>query len=83
MLDLQKAFDTVDHVILCEKYQTMGVSSIDCFSSYLSNRKQQIGLKKVISEPGYVNCGVPQGSILGPLLFLCCVNDMPISIDRQ
>ena len=83
MLDLQKAFDTVDHVILCEKLQTMGVSSIDWFSSYLSNRKQQIGLNKVMSEPGHVNCGVPQGSILGPLLFLCYVNDMSISIDSE
>ena len=83
MLDLQKAFDTVDHVILCEKLQTMGVSSINWFSSYLSNRKQQIGLNKVMSEPGHVNCGVPQGSILGPLLFLCYVNDMSISIDSE
>ena len=83
MLDLQKAFDAVDHVILCEKLQTMGVSSINWFSSYLSNRKQQIGLNKVMSEPGHVNCGVPQGSILGLLLFLCYVNDMSISIDSE
>ena len=63
----------------------MGVSGmgVNWFSSYLSNRKQQIGLNKVMSKPGHINCGVPQGSKLGPLLFLCYVNDMSISIDSE
>ena len=80
MLDLQKAFDTVDHNILCEKLRQMGVGSIEWFKSYLDLRQQLVNIDGINSEPGTVSCGVPQGSLLGPLLFLCYVNDMPISI---
>ena len=80
LLDLQKAFDTVDHDILCTKLKHMGVGCIGWFESYLKNRLQVVTLDGRNSKPGLVKCGVPQGSILGPLLFLCYVNDLPMSI---
>jgi len=83
MLDLQKAFDTVDHTILCEKLKTMGVQSVEWFHSYLTGRKQTMHVNDTFSDSETVTCGVPQGSILGPLLFLCYVNDMEISISKD
>ena len=80
MLDLQKAFDTVDHLILCKKLQAMGIGSVEWFQSYLSNRTQVVTVNKAESKPFRLTCGVPQGSLLGPLLFLCYVNDMPTSV---
>ena len=80
LIDLQKAFDTVDHDILCKKLEAMGVGSIKWFESYLKGRKQKVVVNESCSEAGIVTCGVPQGSILGPLLFLCYINDMPISV---
>ena len=81
LLDLQKSFDTVDHLILCNKLKTMGVDCTDWFLSYLQYRHQIVTVGKVQSDTASVVCGVPQRSILGPLLFLCYVNDMIISID--
>ena len=80
LLDLQKAFDTVDHEILCNKLEAMGIDFTEWFNSYLGGRQQVVVANDTMSEPSTVTCGVPQGSILGPLLFLCYVNDMPISI---
>ena len=80
LLDLQKAFDTVDHEILCNKLEAMGINFTKWFKSYLGGRQQIVIANETRSDPGIVTCGVPQGSILGPLLFLCYVNDMPISI---
>jgi hypothetical protein len=83
MLDLQKAFDTVDHEILCNKLKVMGVRSTKWFQSYLTDRKQNVSAYGTESEFLIVTCGVPQGSIFNPLLFLCYVNDMSISINSD
>ena len=79
LIDLQKAFDTIDHELLLEKMLFIGFSEevIGWFRSYLSNRKFKVNINKAFSEYGEVTCGVLQGSILGPLLFLLYVNDMP------
>ena len=82
LLDLQKAFDTVDHQILLDKLNAMGASntSIGWFRSYLCNRSQLVCINGVNSDSSPIVCGVPQGSILGPLLFLAYVNDMKLSV---
>ena len=78
VLDLQKAFDTVDHTILLGKMRALGLTdnSIKWFDSYLTGRSQVVDIDGVHSGPKGITCGVPQGSILGPLLFLIYVNDM-------
>ena len=81
MIDLRKAFDTVDHNNLCSKIQAMGVKNIKWFESYLTGRKQLVNVNGTESTFPNITCGVPQGSILDPLLFLCYVNDMAISIN--
>ena len=72
LLDLSAAFDTVDHTILIDRLQCgVGVSgtALSWFSSYLSNISFAVNLGNVSSSPASRSCGVPQGSILGPILF--------------
>ena len=69
MLDLQKTFDTVNHSILLKKQKAMGLESVEWFQSYLSNQTQVVNIGKSFSKPLEVTCSVPQGSLLGPLLF--------------
>ena len=82
LVDLQKAFDTLDHGVLLEKMKYFGfrASVIKWFESYLSNRKFLVCIDNVFSEAGTLKYGVPQGSILGLLLFLLYVNDLPQSL---
>ena len=69
LIDLQKAFDTVDHGILLDKLHAIGLSSISWFDSYLSDRRQCVEVNSICSDFLTISCGVPQGSILGPCCF--------------
>ena len=87
LIDLQKALDTIDHDILLKKLSAIGFSNhtISWFewfdsSSNLSNRLFRVNLENCYSNPSNITCGVLQGSILGPLLFLIYVNDMPPAV---
>ena len=72
LLDLKKAFDTVDHEILLGKLNAYGISGMagNWFRSYLSERQQTCVINGRSSNSRFVRCGIPQGTILGPLLFL-------------
>ena len=78
LIDLQKAFDTIDHDVLLQKLYAIGFSkhTVNWFKSYLSNRSFLVNLGNNFSQPASVSCGVSQGSILEPLLFLIYVNDL-------
>ena len=82
LLDIQKAFDTVDHQIPLDKLRCYGVSGdqLVFFSSYLNNRQQCCNVNGKLSSTKRIRCGVPQGSILGPLLFIIYMNDLPLAV---
>jgi len=78
-IDLNKAFDTIDHEIFLSKLELYGFKgvSLNLFRDYLPDRTQVTVMNHVKSESSRISCGVPQGSILGPLLFLLYINDLP------
>ena len=77
-IDLKKAFDTIDHSLLLKKLDHYGVRGIsnDWLKSYLSDRKQYVSFNSLKSDLMSISCGVPQGSILGPKLFILYINDI-------
>ena len=77
-IDLKKAFDTVNHTILMEKLNYLGIKGncLNWILDYLSNRSQSTFCNNVLSKAEKVICGVPHGSILGPLFFLVYINDV-------
>ena len=84
-MDFQKAFDTVNFTLLLKKLHHYGFRGLchDWFKSYLTNRMQFTHVNGSTSETKAISCGIPQGTVLGPLLFLLYINDLPSSVKQS
>ena len=82
-LDLKKAFDVVPHDLLLKKLSKFGLqgNTLNWFKSYLQNRTQKVDINGKLSNSKNLDISVLQGTILGPILFLCFINDLPLSTD--